>query len=406
MRVRVIYELFLLLIVYSIPLGITLGSLILSYREYPSNAILRVIFITLLVGGWVFTSIPWMVDIPDLSDSQIILLADLGTLMGAIARILIAASFTKPNLGTLTYHSALYSIVFTSILIGVRIIEFLEDDETYFGIKRINGLWVDTYHPIIEFIQLISVLLLVIAFISTVRSQKKMPKPLIDSGVNKLYYQVLGLFTAGGALSVLNQLFFAEKFSVVYKPFYVMSRFFILFGFLLLSQFISYNPIFILQEKSNLMKPIDSGVIGWMISYNGDLGPETLTYSSPFAEKFHVDENEFISFSASVITVIGITKSFKSSVFMIPFSGKDIFTTLNITFQMYDPRLKDPRLGQKALCIFTIIIPKSLLAKITAFDNAQDILLAELIHFKNLEEFGNYPQLDRVVAKILGKVIS
>jgi len=359
----------------------------------------------MFTGVWVLSGIPWLLNVDFLSDDNIILVAHLGSIAGIISRLLLASIFAKPSLGRATYQLAFISIICSAMLLGIRIEEIFENEGNFYSI-RMEDKWVEVYHPFTAFIILISTITLISSFYLGIKLQNTLPDEIIDKNLKFINNAIILLFTSGGLFSVLSVIVLTEFYPNLVFINYITSRLLIALAFVLLARYLSFDPIFVFQERGNFNKFLNDGIIGWIISVNGDMGPDTLAFSPQISQRYNFDKTELTLFSASSLTAIGLTHSFKPTTFIIPFSGTHKLSTINITFQHKDPTLKDPRFKQIALSVYSIVFPMSIMPKIHTFPKAERMLATSIGQTNDIHEFIQKENLDHLTNEILNIIIS
>ncbi len=400
-----IIDLLLLILIFCPPFFITLIYLIKSLFNFPSLAIWRLILITLLTGVWIFFGFPWLLNVQWLSDDNIILISHIGAISGIISRIMLASIFAKPALGRMTHRLANISMISSAMLLGMRLEQYVLNNAKFYGIEK-NGEWTEVYHPLTRMIIVTSTVTLVTAFIMGIRLQNALPEEIIDDNLKFLNNAMIVLFSLGAFFSILAIVVLIPVFPNLLVFNYIMSRFFISLAFLILARYISFDPIFVFQEQGNLKRLLDEGIIGWIISLNGDLGPDAIAESPKMIEKYSITPNESVSFSASAITAIGLTHTFGKSTFVIPFSGLQKLSSINFSFYHFDPTLKDPRFQHSALTVYSIIFPVIILPRIRTFLKAEEILNKRVKEFETIHDLLDTDILDDITNEILKVIIA
>jgi len=137
---------------------------------------------------------------------------------------------------------------------------------------------------------------------------------------------------------------------------------------------VARNPLLLFNVKGVTLHLFEDGVVGWNLAVMREMGPTMISTNEPFSERHGIGMKDMITFSTAALTAVGTGESFRDATFIIPFPYHDDLLSVCASFQHYDPEIADPRLGGRALCVFSLIIPSILLRNTSSFVAAGPVL--------------------------------
>ncbi|MDH5403566.1 MAG: hypothetical protein OEY49_13810, partial [Candidatus Heimdallarchaeota archaeon] len=198
LNLAIIISLFML-----IPFVVTLTFLIRLFRKYPSYSVVKVSMILIFTSIWCVSGLPWVLNVKDLTNQEIILIEKIGSILGLIGRIMFAVIFAKPNLGRKVYRFASVSFFSSTLLLGIRLLELIDPSINYYGIKKGN-VWYQDYHPFIMIMLNLSIISLMLALVYGMSIQDKLSDDIVNPSLKSLNKIIVVLFFLAGVVSILN----------------------------------------------------------------------------------------------------------------------------------------------------------------------------------------------------------
>ncbi len=174
------------------------------------------------------------------------------------------------------------------------------------------------------------------------------------------------------------------------------------------------NPFLIFNSKSNLDRLVDRGHVGWGLFGFADEGPKVLNISKRMLDRFGIDETEILALSVSLMTVSGLNQSFDEITFTVPFptsregvdpSEKEDLFILCTTFIHLDPTIKDNRMDNKLLAVYSIFLPKFFMMMLGNMNKVTSIVKEFVDQTNNIQEFNQTENLCKITKKVLNVLL-
>ncbi len=380
----------LICIVYGIPILVVLSSLIRLYIQNKANSSLLLIIFVLSLSVWLFSSLPWQLDL-NVEEEVVQILFKIGVICGSVGLITLMMIFSRSYISYKVSILARIAITFYLIVIGIAISSIAEPENEFYNLIRVVENWEATYHPLIFYIINLAHLFFLASLVLGVRDLNSLPEHLMEPR-NKTINTLIA-FTFVITL-ITNSLFF------ILDPIYgIISRLMVILIVLFLAYYVAHEPIMVFFDISNPKKIIKEGYIGYSLSALTQLGPSPIHYSEAFNNRFKIEASEMVTNSILSLTVVSSSKDLEETVIMLPFAKKDDIVSLNISFTMYDPTFDDPRHNNMNMCVIAILIPY-FKASLRNVKKLQAVIRTELEKIPELSKFTE-ENLVEIVAQAL-----
>ena len=350
----------LIAIIYYLPLIIAIIYFAKIIFKFPSSFMEHLFFSDICILIWGIAGIPVLLPQTMVTNEELIIIEEIRVIIGPIPLILIFFIFNNPYYANKQPLFSRAGVVAFSFIMGIKFALILQNNtnSSIYGLYILNGALQRYTDPIITIVVFIAFLLLIIVLTMFSLWQQRFPDYLIKQNIKKKSFYGTAMIGIGVAINYIG--LFIPILDLA-QILFLVSRFFVAFGFIFITLMVIENPIIILKEKGNPNSLIDKGVVGWILVSTTDYGPDPKVISEKTKELYKITEKELVLFSVSSVSIVGIGQNFTNTQFIIPFPEKeDRLSVLCYSFSMNDPTLKDPRKNNTTDVVFGVILPKVL----------------------------------------------
>lgn len=375
------------------------------YRKYPSKSFIPLLVITILAMIWIFTGILWIMD-TNIGEKRIELYIYIGILCMQLLAFIFSLIYVLSKESSFSANIAVIPMICSSIMLFSVFFEMItENNVGMLSFEMQNGHIAYKMNLILIIISLIEVLTIFSAIAHSLVLQSRMS---IFQSRNTIQNRLALISLVFGSISIwiynLLQIFQADWFYIIFAT--LLSRIFFSLGFLLLALHLIENPIFVLHMYGNTESLFDDGIIGWYFVTITEDELEVKNYHELFDKRFSITNEERLAFTSASMSMVGIQSSFHDASFVIPFPGHSDIVSLCISFAHRDNSSKDPRLKNKNLSIFAVVMPTELIQSIRVSDKYNIIIDDCRVKIEN-ENINIEEKLCKEVAnKILKAILS
>lgn len=351
---------FLIAIIYFLPLIIAIFYFAKIIFKFPSSFMMHLFLADICILIWGIAGIPVLLSETMVTYEELIIIEEIGVIFGSIAFILIFFIFNNPYYANKQPLFSRSGVITFSFIMGIKFALILQNNtnSSIYGLYILNGTLQRYTDPLISIIVLIAFLLLILVLTMFSLWQQRFPDYLIKKDIKKKSIYGTIMIAIGVAINYVGLIIPILNLSQIL---FLISRFFVAFGFIFITLMVIENPIIILKEKGNPYSLIDKGIVGWVLVSTTDHGPDPKVISDKTKKLYKITDKELVLFSVSSISIVGIGQNFTNTQFIIPFPEKeDKLSVLCYSFSMKDPTLKDPRKSNTTNIVFGIILPKVL----------------------------------------------
>lgn len=355
-----ILSLFLLILVFFGPLFIIILYFLKIFLKFPSIFLSQLFIADIFTLLWSLAGIPVLITQDFFSLKDLIIIEELGVIFGSLGFIFLFFTFNQSHFGIKRSLFSRIGILIFGIIAGIKFSLLLINNPTssVYGLYIENGVLKRHTAPLISLLVLIAFLLLITVLFLYTYWQKSYPSFIISEDIKKKSLYSTYLMLLGVSFNYLGLILPIHLLGIS-NALFLISRFFITFSYILITMMIAQNPIITLHEKGNPRYLLDKGIIGWILSENSDLGPETVLKSENMINVYNLTEKELTLFAVGSIAIIGIGQNFDENQFIIPFPMREKeLSVICYSFTMYDSSITDQRRNNTANIVFGIVIPR------------------------------------------------
>jgi hypothetical protein len=374
--------------IFFAPLIAVIVIFLKTISKFPSFFLFQLLFADISILIWGFAGIPVLTPQDFFSMKDLIFIEQIGVIFGSIAFILVIFTFSHPLFGNKLLFFSRIGIIIFGLIAGIKVSLILikNPNASIYGLYIVNDSIKRYTDPFITNLVLIGFSLLILVIIMYSFWQNKFPSYLISENIKKQSFYASIMMTTGVAMNYTG-LILPISILEISSAFFLISRFFITFGFIFLTIMVTQNPIIILKERSNPKYLVENGVVGWMLVVNTDQGPELKVLSPNSKNRYDLDDKYTMLFAVSSISIVGIGQNFADTQFIIPYPTKEKeLSVICYSFTMFDPTLKDFRRNNIADIVFGLIIPNYFLNYLGNIGKGSFSLISKLHSFKTLQE--------------------
>lgn len=401
-----IFLLIILIIIVLLPITYSFITLLLNVLKNPS-----VIYFQLLISAsslliWSLLIIPIYVTPELFTETQIILIDHLSSIIGSIGVLFFMFSI----INTFSYKLVIFpriSIVGFSIIIGSIIIQLiLPNTQTIYGIKLVNGQLIRVspiYFSILIFISYGTLYIAVTLFII---KQNELPSYIVYEKVKQYSIYAFIVLNFGMLFQTIGTIFIFEANSAGW--FLIGSRIFITTGFIFIVLQFTGNPLLSFSENGNPSQLISNGTINWLLIGNRDLGPEPLARSSALKNFFSPEAEQLLTIKLMTSISLG-REEYAEEICIIPFSSSNYnLIAVGFSFLHKDSESKDPRKNGYSELLYAVIIPNLLLVYLhnLTIDSMRNQIMPRVMKTTDLKDFLSVTDFNQLSVSVLRTITS
>lgn len=357
--------------------------MILHAKEYPLRSTIPLVIVSLLVGVWVLSGVPFMMSSPSITNDHRSQSLRVGSCCVALAQAIFASIYADIGLSRRTGRIAHATVILQSCLCGIFIVATFGGWDDAMSIGGSTEHIHPSYSPFVSVISMTGTALLCALLFSFSADQKQLSSSALTD--NELRLNGLSIFfiLLGSVLVLLIILASALELGSPRYSFVVctiVARFFISIGFLFVALGIARDPLFITITKGCTRGLMSRGVVGWTLTSMQDIGPVVVSDSELFNEKNGISDMDLMTLSVASLTAVGIGKSFRDASYVLPFPYHEELVAVSSSFRHHESEVKDEATESGVSCVFSVLLPSILLPRIGQISRVHQVVK----EFKNL----------------------
>ncbi len=367
-----------LVLVLGAPFAVFICNLIRRLEDFPSGTTIGITVATICMTIWVLAVVPLLIFSPLVSNEFRGMCLHLGLIAAVVAELLFVTLYANVGLSRSTTGLARLVALTTSALLAILLVAFVDGGIETTRVVGGSSNMRPSHDPLTLAFSSFSNILLAALLVMFYIDYGRLPASVVTKEEIRLNRWSLFLLATGSAITsfdnALSSLLETPP-DYVLGVIYLIGRIPVSIGFALLAIHLTSSPLLLANGKGNTRSLLRKGTVGWLLAVMRTIGPTTASVNPSFNERNNISSTDIMTFCTASVTAVGMGESFRNASFIIPFPYHETLVSVCVSFLHRDPHVGDPRLEERSLCVFSLIVPSFLLSNVGDIRRAHAIVM-------------------------------